>query len=110
MSDTVPNQRPTFIEQSAFFLDALANASRLSVLQILAEGEVSVGPLSDKVGLSQSALSQHLAKLRAAGLVKTRREAQTIYYSCTSEAVHMILAVLRSFFDEEVAIKKHYRA
>lgn len=110
MLDTVPDQRRNFIEQSAVFLDALANANRLSVLQILAEGEVSVGPLSEKVGLSQSALSQHLAKLRAAGLVRTRREAQTIYYSCTSEAVHMILAVLRSFFDEEETVRFSQRA
>lgn len=110
MANLLPDQRQSFIEQSACFLDALANASRLTVLQILAEGEVSVGPLSEKVGLSQSALSQHLAKLRAAGLVRTRRDAQTIYYCCTSEAVHMILGVLRRFFEEEANVKISARA
>jgi ArsR family transcriptional regulator, virulence genes transcriptional regulator len=105
MSKTFSDKPQGFIEQSAFFLDALANASRLTVLQILAEGEISVGSLSQKVGLSQSALSQHLARLRAAGLVRTRRDAQTIYYSCTSKAVHMILIVLGGFFEGEATVK-----
>lgn len=104
MSKALPEYQPDFIEKSAAFLDALANISRITVLEILAAGEMSVGSLSQRVGLSQSALSQHLAKLRMAGLVDTRRDAQTIYYSCSSEPVHHVLAMLRSFFDEpEVA-------
>ena len=58
-------------------LDAMANESRLCILDILTRGEMSVGRLSEAVGLSQSALSQHLAKLRNAQLVTTRRDAQT---------------------------------
>ena len=54
-------------------LTALANESRLAFLCQLVEGEQSVGALAEAVGLSQSALSQHLAKLRAAGIVATRR-------------------------------------
>jgi DNA-binding transcriptional ArsR family regulator len=85
----------------------LANPNRLSVPIVLEEGEMSVGPLSVKIQLSQSALSQHLAKLRAAGLVKTRREGQVVFYSCTSEAVRLILENLRTFFaDRDVVDRK----
>ena len=72
-------------------LKALANANRLMILCTLAEGEHSVGELNDRIDLSQSALSQHLAILRDQGLVKTRRESQTIYYSLSdSDAIGLI--------------------
>jgi DNA-binding transcriptional ArsR family regulator len=60
---------------------SLANPHRLLVLCALSAGELSVGELNRRVPLSQSALSQHLAVLRGEGLVRTRREAQTIYYA-----------------------------
>ncbi|MGE0581891.1 MAG: ArsR/SmtB family transcription factor [Steroidobacteraceae bacterium] len=62
-------------------LKALANERRLQVLCLLAGGERSVGELNELLDLSQSALSQHLAVLREEELVRTRREAQMIYYS-----------------------------
>ena len=62
-------------------LKTLANEKRLMILCLLVEGERAVGELNACVDLSQSALSQHLAVLREEGLVQTRREAQTIYYS-----------------------------
>lgn len=62
-------------------LKALANERRIQILCLLRDGEKSVSELEDLVKLSQSALSQHLAKLRRDKIVKTRREAQTIYYS-----------------------------
>lgn len=62
-------------------LKALANQKRLQILCLLMEGEKNVGELEKQVGLSQSALSQHLARLRTDHIVKTRRDAQTIYYS-----------------------------
>lgn len=62
-------------------LKALANQKRLEILCQLIEGEKNVGELERKVALSQSALSQHLARLRADDIVATRRDAQTIYYS-----------------------------
>ena len=72
-------------------LKSLANESRLIVMCVLAEGEISVGSLNRRIDLSQSALSQHLAILRDQGLVKTRRESQTIYYSLSdSDAIGMI--------------------
>nr|CAD30329.2 negative transacting factor [Rhizobium etli] len=66
---------------AAALLSAMANPKRLLILCSLVKGEVAVGVLATQVGLSQSALSQHLSKLRAQKLVKTRRDAQTIYYS-----------------------------
>jgi DNA-binding transcriptional ArsR family regulator len=86
------------IANSASLLDAMANPQRLEMLRILAEGEVSVGDLSVKIGLSQSALSQHLSKLRQKRLVRTRREAQTIYYSCEEPAVLKMLAALQDIY------------
>lgn len=62
-------------------LKALANERRIQILCLLREGEKSVSELENLVNLSQSALSQHLAKLRRDKIVKTRREAQTIFYS-----------------------------
>ena len=77
-------------------LKALSNERRLMVLCHLSQGEKSVGELERAVGLGQSALSQHLARLRRDALVQTRRDAQTIYYSLASaEAV----AVIRTLYD-----------
>ena len=79
---------------AARLLKALANEKRLMLLCLLVEGERSVGELNARVELSQSALSQHLSKLRAQNLVSTRRDAQTIYYSSKSDAVLTILDAL----------------
>ncbi|WP_416065369.1 ArsR/SmtB family transcription factor [Rhizobium sp. ZK1] len=87
-------------EKKAELLLVMANAHRLRVLQTLAEREVAVNNLADIIGISQSALSQHLAKLRSKDLVKTRRDAQTIYYSVKSDKVHVILEMLRQMFDD----------
>lgn len=87
-------------EKKADLLLVMANAHRLKMLQTLAEREVAVNNLADIIGISQSALSQHLAKLRTRDLVKTRRDAQTIYYSVKSEKVQVILDMLSEMFDE----------
>jgi len=72
-------------------LKSIANESRLLVMCVLAEGEFSVGALNERICLSQSALSQHLAILREQGLVRTRRESQTIYYSLAdSDALKLV--------------------
>lgn len=68
-------------EEAAALLKSLAHPARLLVLCRLVDGEASVSELQVGGTLSMSALSQHLSVLRAAGLVSTRREAQTIYYS-----------------------------
>ena len=67
--------------EASALLKLLANENRLLILCRLAlKGEMSVNDIADAVGLSQSALSQHLAKMRDEGLVATRREAQTVFY------------------------------
>ena len=76
-------------------LRLLANEKRLLVVCRLAiAGEMSVGTLAEAVGLSQSALSQHLARLRADGLVTTRREAQVLYYRISDPRVRRLLEAL----------------
>ncbi len=83
---------------AAGFLKQLANENRLVILCELVRGERSVGELEAVVGLSQSALSQHLAKLRAARLVDTRRESQTIYYSLADPGVTKIIGALYELY------------
>lgn len=86
-------------------LKALANTSRLLILCQLADGEKSVGELERRVGLSQSALSQHLALLRRKGIVETRREAQSILYSLASKDAEAILTTLYRMFCAGAALK-----
>lgn len=80
--------------QAASLLRALANEQRLMILCHLVPGPLSVGELNDRVRLSQSALSQHLAVLRAEGIVQTEREAQTVRYSLPEGVVIRLLGVL----------------
>ncbi len=80
-------------------LKLLANENRLLILCRLAvAGEASVGTLCDAIDLSQSALSQHLAKMRQDGLVATRRDAQTIYYRIADQDAGRILKVLKDIY------------
>jgi DNA-binding transcriptional ArsR family regulator len=72
----------------------LANEQRLILLCRLGEGECPVGELAQHAGLAQSAASQHLAKLRAEGLVATRRHAQTIYYRLVDPATVRVIDLL----------------
>jgi len=84
--------------QAADLLKNLANEKRLVILCELLNGERSVGELEKTVGLSQSALSQHLAKLRHNNLVKTRRESQVIFYSVSDPNVARLLTVLHEIY------------
>lgn len=85
-------------EEAASLLKALANSHRLMILCELKDGERSVTALEAVVPLTQSALSQHLAKLREGGFVATRREAQTIYYSLADIRVVRLIEVLHELF------------
>lgn len=85
-------------EEAEQFLKALANAHRLMILCELLEGEACVTQLQKAVGLSQSSLSQHLARLRQDALVKTRRESRTIYYSLADDRVKRMIALLHDIF------------
>ena len=84
------------IEVAVNLLKALSNEKRLMIICALYQGEKNVGELEEIVGLSQSALSQHLARLRRDGLVNTRRNAQTIFYSMNDRATQ---AILRTLYD-----------
>ncbi|MDG3088950.1 metalloregulator ArsR/SmtB family transcription factor [Vibrio hannami] len=79
-------------------LKAMANERRLQILCILHDTELSVGELCQKLSLSQSALSQHLAWLRRDGLVATRKEAQTVYYSLNSTEVKEMIHLLHKLY------------
>jgi len=79
-------------------LALVANARRLLILCRLAEGECSVGTLGTAVPLSQSALSQHLARLREAGLVATRREGQSIVYRLVDPDTIALMDALHAVF------------
>jgi len=88
-------------EAAAAFLTLMGNEKRLAIMAYLVDDELSVGAIAERVDLSQSALSQHLAKLRREGLVQTRRDRQMIYYSCRSETVRRLLGLLADLFDRE---------
>ncbi len=84
--------------RAAGLLRLLANERRLMILCQLADGEYSVGQIQPRVGLSQSALSQHLALLREEGVVATRRDGQTIHYRIADPAALAVIATLADLF------------
>ena len=80
-------------------LKALGNGKRLVILcKLMQAGEMNVGTLAERLGLSQSALSQHLAKMRAEGLVATRRDSQTIWYRLADARTEELLASLHGIY------------
>lgn len=85
-------------QQAESFLKAIANGHRLMILCELKDRELCVGELQEILGASQSTLSQHLARLREDELVKTRRDAQTIYYSLSNPNVTRIINLLYDIF------------
>jgi len=83
---------------AASLLRSLGNERRLMILCQLAEGELTVGDLYPRIGLSQSALSQHLAILREQKIVKTRRESQTIYYRISNPSAMKVIQTLAEIY------------
>jgi ArsR family transcriptional regulator len=80
-------------------LGALANDKRLMILcELVEHGECTVGTLAETVSLSQSALSQHLAKMRDEGIVTFRREAQTLWYRIADERIERLLGLLHELY------------
>jgi len=85
--------------EAARLLRMLGNENRLLLLcHLMAEGEMGVGALAETLGLSQPALSQHLAMLREDGLVATRRVAQAVFYRVADPKVGRVLQVLRDIY------------
>lgn len=93
-----PEEMREHADDAARLLKALSNSSRLMVLCSLAPGELSVREINERVPLSQSALSQHLAVLRRDGLVHTRRAAQVIYYRLADGPASRIMETLHDIF------------
>ena len=85
-------------EDAAVFLKMLASAPRLLLLCHMAGEETSVGDLAERTGMRMPTVSQQLALLRAQGLVRTRRDGTTIYYSLDSEIAKDVLALLQKHF------------
>ena len=98
-----PQELEPRVQEVSTLLKAMSNEKRLLILCHLINSELSVGNLEKLVGLSQSALSQHLARLRRDGFVQTRREAQTIYYSIKGEETKTLISALRSIFIQPAA-------
>ena len=92
------SQMRLYAGDAADLMKALGNESRLMVLCALAEGERSVSQLNEGIPLSQSALSQQLARLRREDLVRTRRESQTIYYSLVPGPVDKVIRLLHDIY------------
>ncbi|NQV87359.1 MAG: winged helix-turn-helix transcriptional regulator [Woeseiaceae bacterium] len=99
-SHPLEQMRPHAAE-AASLMKALGNESRLMVLCTLADGERSVGELNEIIPLSQSALSQQLAKLRVHGLVETRRDSQTIYYKLAAGPADRVVHLLQEIYCPE---------
>lgn len=97
-SAPAPRQLAARAREAAGFLRLLANPSRLMILCALAEGECSVGGLAERLGVAQPNVSQHLFRLRAEGLVATRREGQTIHYRLASARVAPLIGHLYDLF------------
>jgi len=98
-------QRPANAKQvaqsarrAAEFLKALAHQNRLMILCILSQGERSVSALEEMLSLRQSTVSQQLARLRADGLVATRRDGKAIYYSLASEEARVVVGAVYEMF------------
>lgn len=91
-------QMQVHASDAAGLMKALGNESRLMILCTLATGERSVSELNEVVPLSQSALSQQLARLRQQGLVETRRESQTIFYSLSPGPADRVIHLLHDIY------------
>ena len=89
-------------KRASEFLKALAHESRLMMLCILAEGEKSVSELEDILNLRQPTVSQQLARLRADGLVSTRREGKTIYYNLASSEARVVIGAIYDVFCKKI--------
>ena len=86
------------VAEAAGLLKAMASETRLKILCALSVGELPVNQLAEQTGQSHSAVSQHLAKLRAAGLVESRRDAQSIYYRCSSGVGQRLIDTLCKYY------------
>jgi len=90
-------------KHAAALLKELGNENRLAICCCLSDSEMNVGELNTRVPLSQSALSQHLARLRGAGIVCTRKESQTVFYRLSGDGAQKIISTLKTIYCPEEA-------
>ena len=95
------NQMAQSADRASSLMKTLGHKDRLMILCHLADGEKSVGQIADLLQLSQSPLSQHLSRMRKEGLVNTRREAQTIYYSVASGEAARFVELMHELYCSE---------
>lgn len=93
-----PEQLQAIALEASSFLKQLANEQRLMILCHLADGEKSVSELQSLVGLEQSSISQHLARLRKQGIIKARRHSQSKYYSIANENALQVIELLHEIY------------
>ena len=96
--EIVPEQLQAIALEASGFLKQLANEQRLMILCHLADGEKSVSELQSLVGLEQSSISQHLARLRKQGIIEARRHSQSKYYSIANENALQVIELLHEIY------------
>lgn len=104
MTDRLEMSMQQHAEEAAMLMKQLSSPARLMILCALVNGELSVHALNNKIPLSQSALSQHLARLRSAGLVETRKEKQSVFYRLKGKEVIQIIATLKTIYCPELTL------
>lgn len=95
-----PDELKTIAAEASDFLKQLANKQRLMILCHLLDGEMSVSQLQDRIRIEQSSISQHLAKLRKQGIIRSRRNSRLKYYSINDEKVQQVIELLHTMYCE----------
>ncbi len=98
MDANTPAEMASQATDAAAYLKTLAHEGRLMILCHLGTGEKSVGELEEMLSVRQAAVSQMLARLRDEGLVSTRRDGKTIYYSLSDDKTNQVIGLLYSLF------------
>jgi len=99
-STSITEQMANNVDTAAGVLKALSNQTRIKLMCMLMDGEKSAGELAQGVDMRLPAISQHLSKMRTAGLVVSRRNAQTIYYKAKEGVGHAIVGTLCDYYRE----------
>lgn len=99
---TSPSTPDSLRRFKADIFQALAHPTRIAIMELLGEGELSAGELSEKLGMEQANVSQHLTVLRSKGLVANRKAANQVFYSVRDPIINKVLALMRRYFHEHL--------
>ena len=94
--------RTTLHEFKAGIFQALGHPARVAIVECLRDGEMPAGAILDKVPAQQASVSQHLAVLRAKGVVVGRKEGNQVYYSLRDPAIGLVLDIMKSYFESQL--------